>query len=160
MCVVLVCPSLAVSCSQALGRIPVKSPHNFLTELWIPFCLPFPWEGFSQNPCLGSSRSPSPEFDPTPWGRASESPGPLPRFQPTVLKPDRAGSPSSLENTPSQSLKILLRGSEVKPVCSAPQSCPTLCNPMACNPPGFFVHGILPARKIEWVAIPFSRGSS
>ena len=35
------------------------------------------------------------------------------------------------------------------------QSCPTLCNPM-----GSTVHGILQARILEWVAIPFSRGSS
>ena len=34
-------------------------------------------------------------------------------------------------------------------------SCPTLCNPM-----GYTVHGILQARILEWVAIPFSRGSS
>ena len=40
------------------------------------------------------------------------------------------------------------------------QSCPTLCNPMDCSPPGFSVHGILQARILEWVAIPFSRGSS
>ena len=41
-----------------------------------------------------------------------------------------------------------------------PQSCPTLCNPMDCSPPGFSVHGILQARILEWVAIPFSRGFS
>ena len=40
------------------------------------------------------------------------------------------------------------------------QSCLTLCNPMACNPPGSSVYGILQARILEWVAIPFSRGSS
>ena len=28
------------------------------------------------------------------------------------------------------------------------------------NPPGSSVHGILQARKLEWVAMPFSRGSS
>ena len=37
------------------------------------------------------------------------------------------------------------------------QSCPTLCNPMDCSPPGFSVHGILLARTLEWVAILFSR---
>ena len=37
------------------------------------------------------------------------------------------------------------------------QSCPTLCDPMDCNPPGSSVHGILQARILEWVAIPFSR---
>ena len=40
------------------------------------------------------------------------------------------------------------------------QLCPTLCDPMNCSPPGFSVHGILQARILEWIAIPFSRGSS
>ena len=40
------------------------------------------------------------------------------------------------------------------------QSCPTLCDPMDCSPPGSSVHGILQARILEWVAISFSRGSS
>ena len=35
------------------------------------------------------------------------------------------------------------------------QLCPTLCQPM-----DFIVHGILQARILEWVAIPFFRGSS
>ena len=38
------------------------------------------------------------------------------------------------------------------------QSCPTLCDPMDRNPLGSYVHGILQARILEWVAIPFSRG--
>ena len=40
------------------------------------------------------------------------------------------------------------------------QSCPTLYDPMGCSPPGFSVLGILQARILEWVAIPFSGGSS
>ena len=40
------------------------------------------------------------------------------------------------------------------------QSCPTLCDPTSCSLPGFSVHWILQARILEWVAIPFSRGSS
>ena len=40
------------------------------------------------------------------------------------------------------------------------QSCPTLCDPMDCSPPGSSVHGILQARILEWVVMPFSRGSS
>ena len=40
--------------------------------------------------------------------------------------------------------------------CSVAQSCPTLCNPMDSSPPGSSVHGILQARILEWVAIPFS----
>ena len=45
-------------------------------------------------------------------------------------------------------------------VCSAAQACPTLCDPMACSPPGSSVRRILQAGTLEWVAIPFSRGSS
>ena len=40
------------------------------------------------------------------------------------------------------------------------QSCPTLCDPMDCSPPGSSVHGISQARMLEWVVISFSRGSS
>ena len=40
------------------------------------------------------------------------------------------------------------------------QLCPTLCDPTDCSPPGSSVHGILQARILEWVATPFSRGSS
>ena len=37
-----------------------------------------------------------------------------------------------------------------------PQSCLTLCDPMDCGPPGSSVDGILQARILEWVTIPFS----
>ena len=40
------------------------------------------------------------------------------------------------------------------------KSCPTLCDCMDCSPPGSSIHGILQARILGWVAIPFSRGSS
>ena len=40
------------------------------------------------------------------------------------------------------------------------QSCPTLCDPMDCSPPGSSFHGIFQARVLEWGAISFSRGSS
>ena len=36
------------------------------------------------------------------------------------------------------------------------QSCPTLCDPMDCSPPGSPVHGIFQARVLEWGAIAFS----
>ena len=31
------------------------------------------------------------------------------------------------------------------------------CDPTICRPQGFSVHGILQARILEWIAIPFSR---
>ena len=37
------------------------------------------------------------------------------------------------------------------------QSCPTLCDPIDCSPPGSSVHGNLQARILEWVAMPSSR---
>ena len=56
------------------------------------------------------------------------------------------------------------------------QSCPTFCSSTDYSPPGFSVHGILQpgilglpnprihdilqARLLEWIAVPFSRGSS
>ena len=46
------------------------------------------------------------------------------------------------------------------PTWSVAQSCLTLCDPMDCSPPGSSVHGILQARRLEWVAISSSRGSS
>ena len=45
-------------------------------------------------------------------------------------------------------------------VCLVAQSCLTLCDPMDCSPPGSSVRGILQARILEWVAVPFSRISS
>ena len=36
------------------------------------------------------------------------------------------------------------------------QSCPTLCDPTDCSPPGSSVHGIFQARVLEWVAVAFS----
>ena len=39
------------------------------------------------------------------------------------------------------------------------QSCPILCDPMDCSPPGSSVHGISQAKILEWVAISFSKFS-
>ena len=39
-------------------------------------------------------------------------------------------------------------------------SCPTLCNPLDCSPPGSSGRGILLERTLVWVVTSFSRGSS
>ena len=54
-------------------------------------------------------------------------------------------------------LKFILIGSVLVLVA---QSCPVLCDPMVCSPPGSSFHGIFQARILEWVAMPSSRGSS
>ena len=45
-------------------------------------------------------------------------------------------------------------------VCVCALSCVWLCIPMDCSPLGSSVHGILPARILEWVASSFIRGTS
>ena len=58
---------------------------------------------------------------------------------------------------------ILLRTPLVYPCfvcCLVAKSCLTLCGPMDCSPPGSSVQGTLQARILEWVAMPFSGGSS
>ena len=45
-------------------------------------------------------------------------------------------------------------------MCTCAQSCPNLCDPVYCSPPGPSVHGIFQVRVAEWVSISFSRGSS
>ena len=52
---------------------------------------------------------------------------------------------------------FLLQGMKVKSESEVAQSCPTLCDPMDCSPPGSSVHGISQARVLEWGAIAFCR---
>ena len=45
-------------------------------------------------------------------------------------------------------------------LCLVTQSCPTLCDPMGCSPPGFSVHRILQARILRGLPCHPPRGSS
>ena len=62
----------------------------------------------------------------------------------------------------SSSTTAVLRGGRVCVcVCVCMLSCVQLFyNPMDCSPLSSSVRGILQARILEWVAMPFSRGSS
>ena len=60
-------------------------------------------------------------------------------------------------------LCMCVRGGSVKCISYCvlvTQSCPTLCDPTDCSPPGSSVRGILQVRILEWIAMSFSRGSS
>ena len=46
---------------------------------------------------------------------------------------------------------------KVKRESEVAQSCPTVCDPMDCSPPGSSIHGIFQARALEWGAIAFSK---
>ena len=57
-----------------------------------------------------------------------------------------------------QELKMLtFHNGEVKVFVT--QLCPTLCELVDCSPRGSSAHGILQARILEWVAIPFFQES-
>ena len=43
-------------------------------------------------------------------------------------------------------------------VCQVAQLCPILCDPTDCSQPGSSVHGVSPARILEWVAVPLPPG--
>ena len=51
----------------------------------------------------------------------------------------------------------------ITPCCwccsSVAKSCPTLSDPMNCSPPGSSVHKLSQARRLDWVAISFSKGT-
>ena len=95
---------------------------------------------------------------------------------PSFIKETRMPSPSlsSFLPLPSWTFSFLLSScadSVASLHCSSHRLSPScvlscfsgvqlFCNPMDCSPPGSFAHGILQARILEWVAMPFSRGSS
>ena len=53
--------------------------------------------------------------------------------------------------------ETLLSESAAAAAAKSLQSCPTLCDPIDGCPPGSPVPGILQARRLEWVAISFSK---
>ena len=73
----------------------------------------------------------------------------------TYKKIDIIGFPGRLD------MAVWDTGAKVFFICSCVCVClVALCDPMDCGPPGSSVHEILQARTLEWVAIPFFRGSS
>ena len=75
------------------------------------------------------------------------------RWQPTRL-PHPWDSPC--KNT-GVGCHFLLQCVKVKSESEAPQSCPTLHNPINYSLPGSSIHGIFQARVLEWGATAFSK---
>ena len=67
---------------------------------------------------------------------------------------------ATTKEKPAVDIKQIEKEIKVCVLAKSLHSCLTLCDPMDHSPPGFSVHGILQARLVEWVAMPFSRGSS
>ena len=85
-------------------------------------------------------------------------------FQISLLKNKGVGLDSFWELFYCECLQftiVCLRKRERESVCVYTLSCVwLLCDSMDCSLPVSPVHGVLQARILEWVAIPFSRGSS
>ena len=126
-----------------------------------PQLLPLLWQ---------SHLGPRPSCSPTLWPPRAAWPGPeapahhcwpvfhrsSPHAPPNcTLSPSPRPAPSLL-----LPVSLCLPRRHLQSVCPVAQSCPALCDPMDCSPPGSSVHGILQARVLEWAAVPFSRGSS
>ena len=77
------------------------------------------------------------------WGGGQEDPAFLHSMETAIVSPKKAAFLTPMK------AKV-----KVAPWCL------TLCDPMDCSPPGSSVHGILQARILEQIAVPFSRGSS
>ena len=102
-----------------------------------------PWPVTHQAPL--STEFPSQEY----W---SGLPFPTPRDLPDPgVKPESLASPA-LAGGFFATVLILNTAAAAKSL----QSRPTLCDPIDSSPPGSPVPGILQARTLEWVAIPFS----
>ena len=69
-----------------------------------------------------------------------------------------AQSRTQLKRLSSSTLRVLCEYQLRE--CLLSRSCPTLCDPKDCSPPGSSVRGILQARILEWIAVPSSRRSS
>ena len=96
-------------------------------------------------------------------------PSPVWRFVPVdwgMLWSECAPSPKSYIRNLISKLMVLGGGTlgvirkVIDCVCTCVLSHPTIWDPMDSSPPGSSVHGISQTRKLEWVAISFSRGSS
>ena len=77
--------------------------------------------------------------------------------RPHRCQPTRLPRPwDSLGKNTGVGCHFLLQCMKVKSKSEVAQLCPTLSDPMDCNPPGSSIHGIFQARVLEWGAIAFS----
>ena len=81
---------------------------------------------------------------------------------PTLCNPIYSSPPGSPPpwDSPGKNTGVgchfLLQCTKVKSESEVAQLCLTLSDPMDCNLPGSYIHGIFQARVLEWVAIAFS----
>ena len=82
----------------------------------------------------------------------------FPNMEKEIVKSSPRGAKSPIRDKPKEKhTKTHTNHTTTTTTTKSLQSCPTLCDPMDCSPPGFSVHVILQARTLEWVAISFSK---
>ena len=146
---------------------PVKVKVTQLCLTRWPHGLYSPWNSLGQNTEVGFASPvdlPDPGIKP---GSPTLQAGSLPtELSEPVSTPILSMRPQRLEkvkpSVPCHPLKeeLELKHRRACMYAKSFQSCPALCDLMDYGPPGSSVHGILQARILKWVAVPFSRGSS
>ena len=156
---VLVAQSSLTLCNPMDYRLPGSSVHR-IPQARILEWVAFPF--FRSSQPKDWTRSPTLQADSLPC----EPPGkPWPKDQNinnrnNIVANSRKTLMVHITNKTKQKDKDYSRSINVNVCVGASCSVLTLCNPMNCNLPGSSVHGIFKARILEWVVIPFSRGSS
>ena len=94
---------------------------------------------------------------PAPQASEAESPARIPQLHRRMLGPAQPSNCLTYTHPNSSNSYLILSSlSTYYPLRAKPlQSCPTLCDPMHCNLPGSSVRGILQARILERVAMPY-----
>ena len=77
-----------------------------------------------------------------------------------ILKMGSIKDRNGMDLTEAEDIKKWQQYAESESENEVAQSCPTLCDPVDCSPPGSSTHGILQARILEWVAISGREHSS
>ena len=153
------CPTLCDPLNRSTPGLPVHHHLPEFTQTQVPLCsvqfssvtqlCPTLWDPMNHSTPGLPVHHQLPEFTPTHVHRVSDA-----------IQPSHPWSfPSPPARNPSQH-QSLFQCMKVKSESEVSQSCPILSDPMDCSLPGSSAHGILQARILAWVAIPFSRGFS
>ena len=139
------------SCSGSPARRPWNPPRGHLRPYFLRYEYTSSLHGSSRVISLYTQVLPT-TFVEASWTHQTVEPKftiSYPYFANSNLK--RRSPQSSLANTSTCPKKVR---------ALVAQSCSALCDPMDYNPADSPIRGILQARILEWVPIPFSKGSS
>ena len=125
-----------------------------MTTWTVAHQVPLP-KGISRKEYWSGLPFPSPGNLPDPGNEAGS-----PALQTDSLPTELCGKPRTLGAETKKKKKMVLQSHMCINVCGGARLCLILGDPMDCNRSVFSVYGIFPARTLEWVVTPSSRGSS